>query len=225
VFVEFCLLFVVAPALILGIAAQFIVRSTFARAQAPTIRASGFAVVRKMLDAAGLEDVRIEQIPGTLNDQYDARSKVLRLSADVFHGQSLAALGIAAHESGHALQHQAGYLPLVVRGIAIPAALYGSPCGLLLVLSGVVYQPLLVLGTVLFGAAVALQLISLPVEFDASRRALRELVDLELVEGADVHAVGSVLNASALAGLAVTLQSLVTVTAALFRFLRVGVRK
>lgn len=222
VFVEFGLLFVVLPALILGVAAQLIAQMTFARWRAVTTRTSGFAAARQVLDAAGLTHVKIEQIPGTLNDQYDVRGEILRLSPAAFHGRSITALGIATHEAGHALQHEAGYLALVVRGVAVPAAQYGSPCGLLLMLFGLAYPPLLLLGMGLYGAAVVLQIANLPVEFNASKRAYFALLDLEIIEENQLAVVRPVLNAAALANLAVTLQSLATLVSAIFRFIGRG---
>lgn len=206
------LLLFLAPALILGIVAQFMVRSAYATTRRIPARTSGYSAARHMLDAAGLHNVEIEQVPGDLSDHYDPREKVLRLSADVFHGRSLAAVGIAAHEAGHAIQDAHGYVPLAIRNAAVPAASFGSSAGMLAILLGfaLVLQPLLLVGIVLFSAVVFFQLVNLPVEFNASSRAKAELVDLGIIDASELPWVRKVLNAAALTYVAATLQSLLT---------------
>jgi Zn-dependent membrane protease YugP len=172
-----------------------------------------------MLDGAGLTHVQIEQTPGAFTDQYDAQGKVLRLGADAFHGRSMTALGIAMHEAGHAVQYEARHMGLVVRDLAIPAAHYGSVCGLLLVLSGFLFPPFVVVGSFVYGVTMLVQFASLPVELSASRRARDAIVDLQIVEEADLHAVQPVLTAAALTELALTLQSVVSLVHVVLRFL------
>ena len=123
---NFELLLFLAPAILLGIVAQFMVRSAYSQTSQIAASSTGYAAARRMLDAAGLTNVEIEQIPGTLSDHYDPRHKVLRLSTDVFHGRSMAAVGIAAHEAGHALQDARNYVPLMIRNAAVPVASFGS---------------------------------------------------------------------------------------------------
>src|SRR5262245_3666224 len=125
-FYDFGLLLAIAPALILGMIAQFMVQSTYATARQIAASMSGFAAARRILDSAGLHDVGIEQVEGHLSDHYDSRDKVLRLSSEVYHGQSMAAVGIAAHEAGHAIQDGVRYAPLVIRNAAVPVANFGS---------------------------------------------------------------------------------------------------
>src|SRR5262249_28602949 len=115
-----------APALILAAIAQMWVRSAYAKGQSIATNMSGFLASRRILDAAGLNDVQIEEVPGQLSDHYDPRAKVLRLSSENYHGRDLAAVGIAAHEAGHAVQDAVGYIPLIVRNIAVPVANFGS---------------------------------------------------------------------------------------------------
>jgi len=215
------LLLFVAPAIILGIVAQFMVKSAYAQTGRIAARTSGYAAARHMLDAAGLRNVEIEQIPGTLSDHYDPRQKVLRLSQDVYHGRSLAAVGIAAHEAGHALQDARGYVPLMIRNAAVPAASFGSSAGMILVLLGfaLVSQFMLLLGIVLFSGVVFFQLVNLPVEFNASARAKAQLVELGIIDQAELPYVRKVLNAAALTYVAATLQSLLTLLYYVLQFM------
>ncbi|MCO6455026.1 MAG: zinc metallopeptidase [Pirellulaceae bacterium] len=209
-FFDFNLLLWVAPALLLAFVAQWMVRSAYSTASQVGARTSGFRAAREILDSAGLYDVGIEQVPGQLSDHYDPRAKVLRLSGDVYHGRSLAAVGIAAHEAGHALQDATGYMPLVVRNFAVPAASLGSSAGILLLALGLVFRPLLIVGIVLFAGVVFFQLVNLPVEFNASSRAKGELLRLGIVDGGELPYVRRVLNAAALTYVAATLQSVLT---------------
>ncbi len=136
-----------------------------------------------MLDSAGLQSVGIEQVPGHLSDHYDPRHKVLRLSPEVYQNRSLAAVGIAAHEAGHAIQDAVRYAPLVVRNAAVPVAGFGSNIGMLLLILGfVMNMPVVIwVGIGLFAAVVFFQLVNLPVEFDASNRAKAQLVEYGIV--------------------------------------------
>jgi len=209
---DFRLLLFLLPAFLLAMLAQLWISSAYASARNIAASLSGFAAARLILDQAGLHNVGVQQTPGYLSDHYDPGEKVLRLSPDVYHGRSMAAVGIAAHEAGHALQDAQGYAPLVIRNAAVPAANFGSSAGMLLLLLGVVFhfQPLLLLGLALFGCVVFFQLVNLPVEFNASRRAKRLLVELDIVNRAEMSYVNSVLNAAALTYVAATLQSVLT---------------
>jgi uncharacterized protein len=204
------MLIFLAPALILAAIAQMWVSSAYARAQQIAAKLSGFMAARRILDAAGLHDVQIEAIPGHMSDHYDPRAKVLRLSNDVYHSQSLAAVGIAAHESGHAIQDAVGYVPLVVRNLAVPMAQFGSGACMFLLLLGVFFHitGLILLGIAAFSGVVVFQLINLPVEFNASSRAKTLLVSEGIVNQYDMGPVNNVLNAAALTYVAATLQSI-----------------
>ena len=210
----------ISPAIVLMLWAQWRVKATFARAQQVPARLSGAAAARHILDAAGLQDVGIEQVPGHLSDHYDPSSKVLRLSQDVYGSNSTAAVGIAAHEAGHALQDAQNYAPLVVRNFAVPAATFGPNAGIMLIIGGAIFsaQPLIMLGIVLFAGFVFFQLVNLPVEFDASARAKRLLVDHGIVPDQDMVHVNSVLNAAAWTYVAATLQAVLTLLYYVMRF-------
>ncbi len=208
----FTYLLFIAPALILGLWAQMRVKATYAQAQRIAAPLSGAAAARHILDSAGLHNVAIEQVPGHLSDHYDPRHKVLRLSPEVYASRSLAAVGIAAHEAGHALQDARQYFPLVVRNAAVPAASFGSGASFVLLLLGMIFQfaPLVFLGIGLFGCVVFFQLVNLPVEFNASSQAKQQLVALGMVNSQELVYVDKVLSAAAWTYVAATLQALMT---------------
>jgi Zn-dependent membrane protease YugP len=210
----------VAPALILVVWAQFRVKSAYAAAQQVAAPLSGAAAARHVLDSAGLQDVSIEQVDGFMTDHYDPRDKVLRLSPQVYQSRSLAAVGIAAHEAGHALQDARHYAPLVVRNAAVPMAGFGSSASGILLLLGVLFHayPLLLLGVGLFAVMVVFQIINLPVEFNASARAKQQLVALGIVAPEQMVYVNNVLDAAAWTYVAATLQDLLTLLYYIFRF-------
>jgi len=215
-----------APALILMFWAQARVRSTFHRGQNVPAALSGAAAARHILDQAGLPNVEIEETSGTLSDHYDPRGKVLRLSSDVFRGRNAAAVGIAAHEAGHALQDAAQYAPLVIRNAAVPAATFGGSIAGILLMIGLMLAfagshwgtPVFFIGVLGYCAVLFFQLINLPVEFDASNRAKRLLSEMQIVDAEGGAAVRSVLNAAAWTYVAGTLQTLMTLLYFLFRF-------
>jgi len=209
-----------APALLLGFWAQMRVRSTYAHAQQQPAPLSGAAAARYILDSAGLQNVAIEEVAGELTDHYDPRGKVLRLSTGNFRTRSLAAVGIAAHEAGHAIQDAHGYAPLVIRNAAVPVANFGSSISFVLLLAGFFLQmPILIwFGIAAFGTIAFFQLVNLPVEFDASARAKQQLVMLGIVPAQQMGAVNSVLNAAAWTYVAATLQTVLTLLYYVFRF-------
>jgi len=205
------LMFVIPP-LLLGLYAQWKVKSSFAAMSQVRARLSGAQAARRMLDSAGLSDVQIEQVGGHLSDHYDPRGKVLRLSPDVYNGESMAAVGVACHEAGHAFQDAKGYAPLAIRNLAVPAANFGSSAGMILLFIGLVlsFKPLALIGLLLFACVVFFQLVNLPVEFNASSRAREELVSQGIIAGNEEQYVAKVLNAAALTYVAGTLQSVMT---------------
>ncbi len=216
----FGLLLFTAPAILLGLWAQMMIRSSYARAQQQPAPLSGAAAARYVLDSAGLQNIDVEMTPGHLSDHYDPRQKVLRLSHEVYQSRSLAAVGIAAHEAGHAIQDARNYAPLVVRNLAVPAAGFGSNIGLLLAFFGVVFslQPLLLAGIILFSFVVFFQVVNLPVEFNASSRAKEQLATLGIVSAGDMTYVRKVLNAAALTYVAATLQAILTLLYYVMRY-------
>ncbi len=214
-----------APALLLALWAQMRVKITYAQAQQMPAPLSGAAAARHILDSAGLRDVEIEQIPGHLSDHYDPRAKVLLLSPEVYQSRSLAAVGIAAHESGHALQDAGAYAPLAIRNAAVPAANFGSGLGVWMIILGIIFQPLHFLAYVglgLFACVVIFQVVNLPVEFDASSRAKVQLVQLGIINRDELTYVNKVLNAAAWTYVAATLQSIMLL---LYYLMRVNGRR
>jgi Zn-dependent membrane protease YugP len=214
------LLLFTLPAIVLGFIAQAMVRSAYSKGGQIPSNFSGFAAARRILDGAGLQKIAIEQVPGQLSDHYDPRDKVLRLSSDVYHGRSVAAVGIAAHEAGHAVQDAVGYLPLIVRNFAVTAASFGSNAGMTMMFFGAIlsWTPLLLLGIAVFSAVVFFQVVNLPVEFNASSRAKHLLIEQGIVNQYDMGPVNSVLNAAALTYVAGTLHAVLTLAYYIYRF-------
>lgn len=211
VFDPFYLIFV-SPAILLALWAQFRVRSTYAQAKEIPARMSGAEAARYILNSAGLNDVDVDETPGELTDHYSPSEKVIRLSPEVYRGRSLASVGIAAHEVGHALQHAYGYAPLMVTQLAYPAASFGSNIGIfaLILGLGMGLTWLAWLGVYLFSAVVVFQVVNLPVEFNASRRAKQLLVERGIVSPEEMVHVNRVLNAAAWTYVAATLQAILT---------------
>lgn len=170
--------------------------STFANRRGITAEAAAAQILR----SAGITDVRIERIRGSLTDHYSPRERVLRLSDSVYGSTSVAAIGVAAHECGHAIQHQVGYFPLKLRSLSVPVANIGSMIYWPVILLGLIlgYMELAQIGVLLFGLVVAFQLITLPVEINASGRALRVLSDSGILAGDEMQGAEKVLRAAAM---------------------------
>ncbi|MBP8302443.1 MAG: zinc metallopeptidase [Planctomycetes bacterium] len=211
-------LLVIVLGLGLGLWAQARVKSAFARYSQVRSRSglSGAQVARAILQANGIYDVKVEPIAGTLTDHYDPTSKTLRLSEPVFHEQSIAALGVAAHEVGHAIQHAHGYTPLKFRSAWVPVAGFGSGLGHLVLLIGMMMlsgggSPTVAwVGVALFATTTVFTLVTLPVEFDASRRALATLSQGGVMANDELQGARSVLNAAALTYVAAAVTSLLS---------------
>jgi Zn-dependent membrane protease YugP len=193
-------LWILIPAIVLALYAQWRVRSTYRRyARVPSTGGiTARAVALKILAGAAITDISVEETKRPLGDHYDPRKRVLRLSAS--ESTSIAAIGVAAHEVGHAVQHARGFGPLALRTAIVPVASFGSQLAFPLFFLGLIfqYQPLLTVGILLFSAAVLFTLVTLPVEFDASRRAVLALRDAALVSTEEIGAVKEVLFAAAL---------------------------
>lgn len=164
---------------------------------------TGAEAAERVLHGAGIYDVRIEHVSGNLTDHYDPRSKVLRLSDSVYGQASVAAVGVAAHECGHAIQHARGYAPLKLRSTLVPIASFGSKIAWPLILIGLLFTGessfwLLNAGIIAFSLAVLFQLVTLPVEFNASNRAIRTIADTGLMQGDEIKTAKKVLSAAAL---------------------------
>lgn len=190
------------PGLLLGLWAQMRVKGTFSKYSKvrTTQNLTGAEVARHLLDSQGLYDVRIEETQGFLSDHYDPRSRVLRLSPDVYRVPSVSAAGVAAHEMGHALQHSAGYGPLQIRSAIVPVVQFSSMLGPILFMIGFLlrFTPLAWLGVIFFAGAVVFSLITLPVEFNASKRAKALLTSSGFMTTEEVRGVDKVLDAAAL---------------------------
>jgi Zn-dependent membrane protease YugP len=220
-------LILVGPAILLALYAQWRVSAAYSQMSQVPARMTGAEAARRILSSAGLDDVRIESVPGHLSDHYDPTAKVVRLSHDVYSGNSMAAVGIAAHEVGHAIQDARNYAPLVIRNLAVPVAGFGSSLAsvLFMVAFVMLFSGLLVLGKMVlliaiigFSAVVFFQLINLPVEFDASSRAKDELMSHGIISPAELPNVSRVLNAAALTYVAGTLSSVMTLAYYLLQY-------
>ena len=200
------------PAIIIAFWAQSKVSGTYRKYR--TIRTmngyTGENVARMMLDAAGLYDVPVVEIRGELTDHYDPTRRVVRLSSDIYHGASIASAGIAAHEVGHAIQHKEAYKPLVLRTSIATAVNFSSQASVVIFMIGLLFSiPLLTnIGIIFFTVAVIYQLITLPVEFNASRRALNILEGRNILYGNEVSGAKSVLSAAAMTYVAAALMSI-----------------
>ena len=202
------------PALILAMIAQWRVKSAFNKfSRVRTWRGlTGAQAARAMLDDNQLHDVSVEETGGLLSDHYDPRSHTLRLSQDVYNSNSVAAVGVASHEAGHALQHAQGYLALQARTALVPVVQFGSWLGPLVFMVGFVFslRPVSWLGVLLFGAVVVFSLITLPVEFDASRRAKAWLAQGLSLDQSELVGVNQMLDAAALTYVAALAQAIST---------------
>ncbi|MFO0960136.1 MAG: zinc metallopeptidase [Isosphaeraceae bacterium] len=205
---------ILAPGMLLAAWAQWRIQSAYQQASQYGSRSgvTGAQAAAAVMSAGGVQGVGIEPTHGYLSDHYDPSAKVLRLSEGVYGTASLAALGIAAHEAGHALQDAHRYGPLVVRNLMVPVASFGSSAAWIVMLAGFLlhFTGLVWVGIGLFSATVLFQVINLPVEFDASRRARIELQRVGLVSVEEDAVVGKVLNAAALTYVAGTLTSILT---------------
>jgi Zn-dependent membrane protease YugP len=201
------ILLMVGP-LLLGFWAQSSIKKNVGRESqvANATGLSGAEVARRILDSNGLQDVEIRHTPGELSDHYDPRSRTVNLSDIVFGQRSVAAAAIAAHEVGHAIQHQKKYAPLQIRSALVPAATFGSTAfmplviiGMILAAAGSVIGPQVFLfGIALYAMAALFQVVTLPVEFDASRRANQQMLELGLVTGPQIEGTKKVLNSAAM---------------------------
>ncbi len=207
--------FLVLPAVIFAMWASFNVNSTFNKysKKISSCGWTGYDAARRILDANGLRDVRIEQVSGNLTDHYDPKANVIRLSDSVYSNTSAAAIGVAAHEAGHAVQYAANYAPIHIRAAIIPICNIGSNLAMPLVLLGLLISSLSLanIGVLLFGLAALFQLVTLPVEFNASKRALVCLENTNYMSNDDLKSAKKVLTAAALtyvAALAVALANL-----------------
>lgn len=204
-------LMLVLPAVLIAMAAQIMVKTTFRRYASVFSRRGQTAaqVARRILDDNGLQAVRLERVSGDLTDHYDPKANVIRLSDSVYNSASVASIGVAAHEAGHAVQHAVGYVPIKLRNAVLPVANIGSAAAMPIIVIGLLlsFEPLVSIGILLFSALVLFQLITLPVEFNASRRALATLRDSRILEGKELSGARRVLSAAAMTYVAAVLVS------------------
>jgi hypothetical protein len=201
------------PALVFSLWAQFKVHSTFKKYSRVAVSSgmSGAEAARAVLRSSGLEGLQIERHQGFLSDHYDPRTRTLRLSPDVYDGRTVSSVAVAAHEAGHSLQHAANYGPLALRSTLVPVVQIGSQLWYLPFLLGLVmgYAGLMWVGVVLFAGVVVFQLVTLPTEFDASRRAKAVLMSAGVVRSeAERDGVGKVLGAAAMTYVAALVASI-----------------
>lgn len=182
---------------------------------------TGAQAAERLLQAEGIYDVRVEHISGNLTDHYDPKSKVLRLSDTVYQSTSVAALGVAAHECGHAMQHKEGYAPLKIRGSMVPAVNIGAQISWPLIFVGIIFSSLdflIQFGIILFSLTVLFQLVTLPVEFNASRRALAALERNHILQEVEIKSTRKVLTAAALTYVAAAAASILQLLRLLILF-------
>jgi len=203
---------VLIPALIIAAWAQYKISSTFDRySKVRSMRGyTGADVARMLLDGSGLSDVPVELVQGKLTDHYDPVNRVMRLSNDVFYGSSVASLGVAAHETGHAMQHQERYAPLMIRNSIVPVVNFGSNLSWVLFFAGFIFgiTSLLRIGILLFLTVVIFQMVTLPVELNASKRALALLGSRGILYDEELQGAKRVLDAAALTYVAAALMAI-----------------
>ncbi|KHD38017.1 peptidase [Clostridium acetobutylicum] len=203
---------ILIPALIISFAAQSQISSTFNK-YSKVIGLNGYTgadVARMLLNSNGLSDIPVEIIPGKLTDHYDPKNRVMRLSEEVYYGTSVASIGVAAHETGHAFQHKGHYAPLEIRNTIVPAVNISSNASWVLFFLGIVFgiPAFAKIGVALFAAVVLFNLITLPVEFDASSRALKLLENKGILYHNEIKGARAVLNAAAMTYVAAALMAI-----------------
>ncbi len=218
---------VLIPSLLLSGGASLLVRRAFSYySRVGTQRGyTGAQAAQLLLDRAGIHDVRVVQVAGHLTDHYDPTNKVLALSDQVYSSNSVAAIGVATHEAGHAIQHATGYFPLKLRAITVPVASIGSSLGpwviiiglILMASAAVIGKLVFFVGIALFAGTLVFQLVTLPVEFDASARAKRLVVEAGIVQPHETTGIHSVLNAAAMTYVAAAVTTVLTLAYYLMR--------
>lgn len=213
----------IAPALLLSLWASWRTKSNFKKySRVPTARGiSGAQAAAELLQVAGISDVKITRTRGMLSDHYNPISKTLALSEGVYDSRSVAAVGIAAHEAGHAIQHARKYAPLWLRSVLVPTANIGSSIGYLVMFLGLILasQNMVLFGALLFSAVLLFQIVTLPVEFDASNRAKALLSSQGIIAANEKIGVNKVLNSAAMTYVAAVVSTLMTL---LYFLLRAG---
>ena len=211
----------VIPALLVSMWAQFRVKGTYSKmSKLPNTRGlTGAQAAQRVLSYYGITNVRIEQVGGTLTDHYDPRDNVIRLSQGVYNASSIAAVGIACHEAGHAAQHAESYKPIAVRNAILPVANIGSASGIWIAVIGLMLNStiLVMIGVILYAFVALFQLVTLPVEFNASSRALKVIDETQMLQGEEYKGARKVLSAAAMTYVAALLVSIMSLLRLLLR--------
>lgn len=223
-FIDYYYIILVIPAMLISLWAQFKVKSTYKKySGVRNARGiTGAYAAQAVLTHYGIRDVRIEPVSGNLTDHYDPKSKVIRLSEGVYNATSIAAIGIACHEAGHAAQHANNYLPIKIRNTLVPVCNIGSRLGVPLALFGYVlgFEPLIAFGLMLYAAITVFQLVTLPVEFNASRRAIKVIDETNLLYDDEMSGAKKVLKSAAMTYVASMLVALASLLRLILRFNR-----
>ena len=221
-FYDYYYLILVVPAIIISLIAQANVKSTYRKMSSVQNRKNitGAQAAYSVLSFCGLANtVRIENVAGNLTDHYDPRTNVIRLSNGVYSGTSIASIGIACHEAGHAIQHAEGYAAIKIRNAILPVANFGSSAGVLIAIFGYFlgYQAIVNIGIILFAAVVVFQLVTLPVEFNASSRAMKLIAEKGLLYEDELPKARKVLTAAAMTYVASLLVSIMSLLRLILR--------
>lgn len=223
-FVDYYYIILVIPAMLIALWAQVRVKTTYNKFSKVdnSKRITGAYAAQAILTYYGITDVRIEMTSGKLSDHYDPKSKVIRLSEGVYNSTSIAAVGIACHEAGHAAQHAENYVPIKIRNSLIPVCNIGSTIGLPLAIAGYFFgfEPLIIIGLLLYSAIALFQIATLPVEFNASRRAMDSIKERELLADDEVGSAKKVLSAAAMTYVASMIVALANLLRLILRFRR-----
>lgn len=218
-YMDYWYLILVVPTIIIALFAQMKVSSTFNKYSrlSSRIGLTAAEVTRRILDSNGLHHVTVERVNGNLTDHFDPRSNVIRLSDSVYNSTSVAAIGVAAHEAGHAVQHATEYAPIKIRNAIVPVANLGSSVAPIIIIMGIIFsfEPLILFGTLLYSAIAVFQLVTLPVEFNASSRAIKTLSSMGILSYDELAGSKKVLSAAAMTYVA----ALLTTLANLLRFI------
>lgn len=219
---DYYYIILVVPALILSVIAQIGVKGTYKRYSGilNSRGLTGAAAAQKVLAFYGIYNVRIEQVSGKLTDHYDPRANVIRLSSGVYSGSSIAAVGVACHEAGHAAQHAQNYVPIKIRNAILPVANIGSSAGIYLAIIGYFlgFSILVNIGIVLFAFVVLFQLVTLPIEFNASSRAIKVIDETGLLDVEEQIGAKKMLAAAAMTYVASLLVSIMSLLRLILRF-------
>ncbi len=220
-FYDYYYLILVVPALILSLVAQANVKSTYAKMAKinNTRRITGAEAAMRVLSHYGINNVQVQMTQGKLSDHYDPRSNVIRLSPEVFSGSSIASVGIACHEAGHAAQHAQNYAPIKMRNAVLPVANFGSSMGFTIAILGYFLgmEIIVNIGIILFAAVVLFQLITLPVEFNASSRALKVISETNMLYEDEIPKARKVLTAAAMTYIAALIVSMMSLLRLILR--------